>query len=399
MSEFGVALDAPWEYGNRALLLAPMVRINTLPFRLLAAEHGADIVYSEELIDHSIKACRRSENASGRIEFRRNDDSKKLIFSTVPHERVAFQMGTASGPSALEAARVVVDDVRAIDVNMGCPEKFSTHGGMGSALLSQPEKVRDILRTLVSNLGAKPVTCKIRLLDDPHKTLQLARLIWDTGVAALAVHVRRIPDRPRFWSQWDQYKLLREHRPLSQPLILNGDVFRPEDITRAFDLTSADALMLARGAMWNPALFRRAEDALVPHSDLLVRYVEIAEEHNNHFGNTKYVALQMLDGCGKTNVFRTIQQAREYSDLRKAVETMIDCPPFDRPPRVHLHQQPAPDLPHAAALDINSWRDIPSHCTAAIAARGSKSATGLKRKYLDLGSNVDTEKKERDRGN
>lgn len=52
------------------------------------------------------------------------------------------RLGTASGVDALRAARVVASDVRAIDVNMGCPVKFSTAGGMGSALLTQPEKAR-----------------------------------------------------------------------------------------------------------------------------------------------------------------------------------------------------------------------------------------------------------------
>ena len=86
--------EAPWSYRN-ILALAPMVRVNTLPFRLLAREYGANIVYSEELVDRSVVQCRRSENAAlGTIDFRH--ESGKLIFSTVPHERVAFQLGTAS---------------------------------------------------------------------------------------------------------------------------------------------------------------------------------------------------------------------------------------------------------------------------------------------------------------
>ena len=74
-----------------------------------------------------------------------------------------------------------------IDINMGCPVKFSVQGGMGAALLSKPERVKDILGTLVRNLPGVPVTCKIRLLDSAHDTLQLARAIQETGVAALAV--------------------------------------------------------------------------------------------------------------------------------------------------------------------------------------------------------------------
>ena len=119
------AADDDWRYtGTPApLLLAPMVRVNTLPFRLLAAEHGAHMVYSEELVDRSVSSCTRRVNAAlNTIEFVRpgSDSSRpQLIFSTKPHERVAFQLGTADAAEALRAARVVADDVRAIDVNMG----------------------------------------------------------------------------------------------------------------------------------------------------------------------------------------------------------------------------------------------------------------------------------------
>ena len=97
--------ETPWGYGDRRLLLAPMVRVNTLPFRLLAAECGADVVYSEELVDRSVLKCERSVNgATGFTEFRHPDG--KLIFSTVPHERIAFQLGSACGATALRAAQV-----------------------------------------------------------------------------------------------------------------------------------------------------------------------------------------------------------------------------------------------------------------------------------------------------
>ena len=222
--------DREWSYRG-GLFLAPMVRINHLPFRMLASEYGADMVYSEELVDRSILACRRTENERlGTFDYCHGDG--KLIFRVKPRERVVLQLGTASAGDALRAAQVVGSDVRAIDVNMGCPVKFSTQGGMGSALLSQPEKVRDILRTLVSNLAPMPVTCKIRLLDSTPETLQLARVIADTGVSALAVHTRRRHDRPRHWAQWDQFPLIRQAVG-ALPLVLNGDVFVPEDIPRA----------------------------------------------------------------------------------------------------------------------------------------------------------------------
>jgi tRNA-dihydrouridine synthase 2 len=80
-------------------------------------------------------------------------------------------------------------DIAAIDVNMGCPKSFSISGGMGAALLSKPDLIHDILTTLKRNLNI-PVTCKIRLLKTHHDTVELARRIEKTGVAAIAVHGR-----------------------------------------------------------------------------------------------------------------------------------------------------------------------------------------------------------------
>lgn len=87
-------------------------------------------------------------------------------------------------------------DVAGFDVNMGCPKDFSISGGMGAALLTQPEKVKDILTRLVENLSI-PVTCKIRLLPTLEDTISLCKLIESCGVAALAVHGRTKTERPQ----------------------------------------------------------------------------------------------------------------------------------------------------------------------------------------------------------
>ena len=182
-----------------------MVRVNSLPFRTLCAEYGCEMLYSEEIVARCLVESRRSENAAlGTIDFTSPDDrgGGRVTFRTRPGEKVVLQLGTACAVEALQAANCAVADVRAIDLNMGCPVKFSVQGGMGSALLTEPEKVRDILTTLRRNLpSTTPVTAKIRLLDNFHDTLQLAKLIEGCGVQALAVHARRKHDRPRHWAQ------------------------------------------------------------------------------------------------------------------------------------------------------------------------------------------------------
>lgn len=79
---------------------------------------------------------------------------------------------------------------------MGCPKEFSIKGGMGAALLSNPEKACAILKNLVDNISI-PVTCKIRVLQDEEKTIELCKQLESTGISAIAVHGRTRQERPQ----------------------------------------------------------------------------------------------------------------------------------------------------------------------------------------------------------
>lgn len=403
--------EEPWSY-RRKLILAPMVRINSLAFRDLCAEYGCKMLYSEEIVARNLVQSKRMNNeALGTIDFIEPDlgPSKpggRVCFRTRPGENVVLQLGTACATEALQAANHVADCVKAVDLNMGCPVKFSVQGGMGSALLTEPEKVRDILTTLRRNLPASlPVTCKIRLLEDFKDTLQLAQLIESCGVQALAVHARRKHHRPRHWAQWDQFRLLKDALPSTLPVVLNGDVFTPSDIPRALSFTGADSLMLARGALWNPSIFavryppvcapygaetaepREAAAAaaelakeakvaatfagpegasadgsgMVTQAEVVARFIELCEQQRTPVGNAKYTALLMLEGAGKTEPFQMLQRAKTQADLNAAALACRSHPHFARPGGtfVPASLEPPPDIPDAPSLPVNAWRHIP----------------------------------------
>ncbi|KAF9608581.1 hypothetical protein IFM89_010013 [Coptis chinensis] len=278
------------DYNNK-LVLAPMVRVGTLPLRLLAAEYGADITYGEEIIDHKFVKCERIVNESlGSIDFVEKGTGT-VVFRTCNEERnrVVFQIGTSDAVRALNAAQIVCKDVAAIDINMGCPKPFSTTGGMGAAILSKPELIHDILTTLKRNLDL-PVTCKIRLLKSSKDTVELVRRIEKTGVSALAVHGRRVADRPKDPARWSEIADIVA--ALSIPVVANGDVFEYEDIQRIKKTTGASSVMVARGALWNASIFSPTEK--LPWEDLKIEYVRKSILWDNDVRSTKHTLREMI---------------------------------------------------------------------------------------------------------
>ncbi|CAG2112975.1 unnamed protein product [Medioppia subpectinata] len=268
-------------------ILAPMVRTSTLPMRLLSLRFGADIVYTEELIDYKLIRCQRVVNpVLGTVDY--IDDQAVVVFRTCAEERdrLVLQLGTNDPQRALTAARLVAADVAAIDVNMGCPKSFSIKGGMGSALLTQPDKVYDILRTLVMGTGGKPITAKIRVLPSIEQTLSLVKVIESAGVTALAIHGRTQCERPKDPNRNHYIEAIA--RTATIPVIANGgsdEIGVHADIKRFRQSTGCSSVMIARAAQKNCSIFM-ARDELLPMDEVIKQYLELCIDYDNHVSNT-----------------------------------------------------------------------------------------------------------------
>ncbi|KAG6454040.1 hypothetical protein O3G_MSEX008486 [Manduca sexta] len=207
-------------YENK-LILAPMVRIGTLPMRLLALRYGADIVYTEELIDWKLlRSKRRYNDILNTVDFIDQTDGT-IVFRTCAEEKekVVLQLGTCDATRALNVAKLVENDVAAIDINMGCPKEFSIKGGMGVALMAKPDKAYTILKTLVDNLSI-PVTCKIRILETPEATLEIVQKLVSAGIRAIAIHGRTRDERPQHAVHTDIINYVADR--ISIPVIANS---------------------------------------------------------------------------------------------------------------------------------------------------------------------------------
>lgn len=167
----------------------------------------------------------------GTIDYIDKTDGS-VVFRTCPREKnhVVLQIGTSDSARALCVGKMVQGDVAAIDINMGCPKKFSILGGMGAALLREPQTAKEILQTLVNGLSI-PITCKIRVLPNFEDTMELCRILVSSGIAAIAIHGRTIDERPQHPNRDEVLRCLSKEIPI--PVIANGgsrDIQKHTDI-------------------------------------------------------------------------------------------------------------------------------------------------------------------------
>ncbi|XP_026757443.2 tRNA-dihydrouridine(20) synthase [NAD(P)+]-like [Galleria mellonella] len=282
------------------IILAPMVRIGTLPMRLLALRYGADIVYTEELIDWKFLRSRRKCNEIlNTIDYIDQTDGT-IVFRTCKEEKekVVLQLGTCDAERALKVAKMVENDVAAIDINMGCPKEFSIKGGMGVALMAQPEKANTILKTLVKNVSI-PVSCKIRIFETPEKTLELVNKLVSSGIKAIAIHGRTRDERPQHAVHTDIIRYIAES--ICIPVIANGgskEIEKHGDIYKFKELTGCTSVMIARAAEWNCSIFRK--EGLLPMDLVITDYLKLAVDYDNSPSNTKYCIQNILRDLQET---------------------------------------------------------------------------------------------------
>jgi len=279
------------------LFLGPMVRCGTLPTRLLSLHYGATLVWGPETVDRAIIGTERVvDEKSQTIQYQKN---KKSLFECHPIEksRLIYQIGSSDPELALKAAKIVENDVAGVDLNCGCPKDFSLKGGMGAALLKEPEKLCAILRNLVENLSV-PVSAKIRMLPEQEPTLELVRKILSTGISCLTVHCRTQTMRDREPAMLHRLRDIVEiGKEFGVPVVANGDCFGTQDQKRICELTGVTSIMIARGAEDNASCF--APSLADPLTEVLPLYTKLAVLTNNAFQNTKYCIYQM--DLGKTS--------------------------------------------------------------------------------------------------
>jgi len=171
-----------------------------------------------------------------------------------------------------------------VDVNLGCPIDHFTRKGLGAALARQPARVRRIVESMKRSVARVPITVKFRLgwNDRMRNYLEVAQAAVDGGADALFVHGRTRDARYRQAADWDAIGEVARAVPV--PVVGNGDLLFPHEIEAARARAGCAGVMVARGALIKPWIFREARDGYrdVPAEERLAvyrRYVDLALEH------------------------------------------------------------------------------------------------------------------------
>ncbi len=239
------------------ILQAPMAGFTNYAYRQIVRDYGGVGLHATEMV-----------NARGFVWLDENDcEHPDRLWGVRDEVRpLAVQIWDNDPETMAKVGRRLVEEyqVSVVDINFGCPVRQVTQKAhSGSYLLSQPERMHEIISQLVAACSPTPVTAKIRL-GCTRKSANaglVARVVEEAGAAALTVHGRTAEEYFKGNADWEQIAELKDHLR-SIPLIGNGDLDSPEKVVHAFRHYRVDGVMIARAALGRPWLFAQAAAAL-----------------------------------------------------------------------------------------------------------------------------------------
>ena len=269
------------------LVLAPMAGNTNEAFRIICKEMGCGLVMAEMVSDKA-------------IGFKNVKTIKMTKVNPIEHP-ISMQIFGADIESLVNAAKFIdlKSDADIIDINMGCPvPKVAVHAQAGSALLKNPEKIKEIVSAVVKAVPI-PVTVKIRSgWDKEHiNAVEVAKVCEEAGASAITVHPRTRSEGYSGKADWSIIKEVK--KAVSIPVIGNGDIKSAEDAKKMIDETGCDAVMIGRATLGNPWLIREIvsylEDGTIIDKPTPIERVDMVLKHIEYLREIKPLKVVVLE--------------------------------------------------------------------------------------------------------
>jgi nifR3 family TIM-barrel protein len=307
------------------VVLAPLAGITNLPFRILCRREGAALAFTEMV------------SVNGLV--REGVKTMALLKSSPEDRPLGIQLFGDTPQSLAEAARMVDGYGDLLDINMGCPVRKVVGTGAGSALLREPLKIAEIIRA-VRAATRLPLTVKIRsgwhCGDDSY--LEIARIAEAEGCDAITLHPRSRSQMFTGHADWSQLARLKE--VVAIPVLGSGDLFCAEDCLNMLRETGCDGVMIARGALGAPWIFRQVAELAVTGIVTAVtnlKRVEAMRQHLELFCREvgepiavremkKHVGWYARGFAGAADIRRAANSTRGIEDLHILMERIVAMP-------------------------------------------------------------------------
>lgn len=243
-----------WKIGNveikNRVVLAPMAGICDNAYRTIVKEMGAGLICAEMVSDKAI--------------YYNSKKTIDMLYMSEEERPISQQIFGSDIESFVYAAKYIEKNMKPdiIDINMGCPvPKVALRAQAGSALLKNPEKVYEIVASVVESVKV-PVTVKIRSGWDSNNinAVQIAKLIEKAGASAITIHARTRAQGYSGKADWNIIKQVKE--AVNIPVIGNGDIKTCYDAKKMIEETNCDAVMIGRGCIGNPWLIKETIEYL-----------------------------------------------------------------------------------------------------------------------------------------
>jgi len=253
------------------LWLAPLTFGGNLPFRRLCVELGAEVTVGEMAVVRKLLRESRSEYA--------------LLRAHPAEPFFGVQLADRKPESLAEGARIAASrGAKFVDLNCGCPIDQITRRGLGASLLRKPGRLARLVSAMAAAVTV-PVTVKIRLgwREGKENVSELARACEDAGAAALTIHGRTREQRYSKAADWDAIGRAAAERSI--PVVGNGDILTCYEARDRMQRSGVTSVMLARGALIKPWLFREIHEGRTwlptpeERFSVLWRFVELLREH------------------------------------------------------------------------------------------------------------------------
>ncbi len=274
------------EIKNR-VVLAPMAGISNSAYRTIIKQMGAGLIVAEMVSDKAIMYGSKK--------------TKDMLYMTDFERPISQQIFGSDKQSFVYAAKYIFENMKPdiIDINMGCPvPKVAISSQAGSALLKSPDKVYDIVSSVVKSVDC-PVTVKIRSGWDENSinAVEIAKIIEKAGASAITVHPRTRKQGYSGNADWSIIKSVKD--AVNIPVIGNGDIKTAFDAKRMLDETGCDAVMIGRGVLGNPWLIKECveylENGIEPKEVTLKEKIDMIKKHLELLLKTKPYKVAMLE--------------------------------------------------------------------------------------------------------